>query len=238
MRKTLLATLALTLFSSNVVLSADRPQIKTDVLHFPSPWVRADISQTVLTQPATFETRLAGDPVKSLLIVLQDSANAYSQFFYRVDLSARRPIRTDHKEFFAARELKTVQAVPLFITNIEKRRVTYEGKSYRCSGDRFTRPAALPSPDGKILAMFSYDQNKQPSFSTTGEPSAGTIFVDFFDLRTGRKIASRSDRYKGYAPSLLVSSGRWSGNQFFTMPLDFMSQKAMLAIVRQPRSRH
>lgn len=169
------------------------------------------------------------------MISLRDAIGNPGLDYYRVTLpDLGKAVSAPEHEFLRASTPSGPGGLPLNSNIPTRRSVPYENHVYECSGDIFAQPGALMSPGKKTLLMFSYKKGKAKAgtFMGQGEPSRGKLYVDVFDLKTGKRIDSFSSTYEGVGPSILFSNARWYGDHYFIIPLDFMCQKALLGVVR------
>lgn len=101
---------------------------------------------------------------------------------------------------------------------------------------------ALVSPRETWIAVFSYssrdkpDRGTIPGFPAGGkEPGRGEVFLDLYNVSSGAKVISAQAPYGrkpgGFTPSMLFGASLWVEKLHFIMPLDWILDHCLLAIL-------
>lgn len=120
--------------------------------------------------------------------------------------------------------------------------VQYKGRLFRKSGESWGNEVALVSPRETWIAIFSYtsrdkpDRGMLPGFPGGGdEPGRGEVFLDLYNVSSGAKVISARSPYGrkpgGFAPSMLFGASLWVEERFFIMPLDWILDHCLLAML-------
>lgn len=113
--------------------------------------------------------------------------------------------------------------------------VMYDGKSFAKSGKSWGRTAALVSPKGKWLAVFSHTSRepppRPPALPSLGQAEAGNgdLFFDIYDVASGKRVLTTKTPFDNNAPSLLFGDAFWVEDQYLVAPLDIASESCLLA---------
>jgi hypothetical protein len=227
------------------------PQVSgpVGVVRFPGPWVKVigdgqrvvnDTPHYVVRRSARGELLFAvkqgftGEqfgggtsdfPVKNPLY------DYYSDSRYAVSLGGGVRVRPAAVEEWDAAE-KVLHSYH-FIQTFKNPQVTEEGvrhggRLFRKTGESWGTEAALVSPRGTWIAVFSYASRERPEpalvpgFGGT-EPGHGEVFLDLYDTSSGAKVISARAPYGGrgggFAPSMLFGGSLWVEDRYFIMPL-------------------
>lgn len=203
------------------------------VIRFPKLWSRDNGSLSTLTQPAVFDLRRAPPPENELVVTMQDAAGGRSQDLYMIPDVKGNPRAIPLHAFAETRPLNLAKNDPMFSQDPTTNTAYINNQTFKSSGDTFAQPAALASVDQRYLLLFSFKSRKPKKNSlgmTTSEPSKGVMYIDLFDMATGRSLKSYQQKYSGFQPSLLFTNARWYEKNIFMVPLDFMSQTALIGI--------
>jgi len=110
--------------------------------------------------------------------------------------------------------------------NVADEGLSYRGRIFGKTGIFWADPAALASPGGLWLAVFSYSSKESPRTSwspldggTPQEPGPGEMFVDVYDTSSGEKILAGRAPYKN-SPSILFNEALWVADKYFALPID------------------
>jgi hypothetical protein len=119
--------------------------------------------------------------------------------------------------------------------------VQYKGRLYRKSGESWGNQVGLVSPRETWIAVFSYtsrdkpDRGFLPGFPAGDEPGRGEVFLDLYNVSSGAKIISARAPYGskpgGFAPSMLFGASFWVEERYFIMPLDWILDHCLVAIL-------
>jgi hypothetical protein len=156
----------------------------------------------------------------------------YSDDHYAVSLDGKFRVRKASAEEWDAAE-KPLHSYH-FIQTFENPRVTGEGvkykdRLYRKTGDSWGTAAALVSPRGTRVAVFSYTSREKPKKPLVpgfggAEPAHGEVFLDIYDTSTGERAIAARAPYGGdgggYAPSMLFTASLWVDERYFIMPTE------------------
>jgi hypothetical protein len=158
----------------------------------------------------------------------------YSDERYAVSLDGGFQVRKATPEEWDATE-KPLHSYH-FIRTFKNPLVTVEGvkyneQLYRKTGESWGTEAAILSPRGTWIAVFSYTSREKPpkplipGFGGT-EPGHGEVFLDIYKTSSGEKIDAARHTYGGdgsgggYAPSMLFGGSLWVDDSYFVMPLE------------------
>lgn len=132
-----------------------------------------------------------------------------------------------------------------FISTFKNPQVTEEGvkhngRLFRKSGESWGNEAALVSPRGTWIAVFSYASREKPQpalipgFGGT-EPGRGEVFLDLYDTSSGEKVAAARAPYGmeggGFAPSMLFGSSLWVEDRYLIMPLVWWLDACLVGVL-------
>jgi hypothetical protein len=132
-----------------------------------------------------------------------------------------------------------------FISTFKNPQVTEEGvkhndRLYRKSGESWGNQAALVSPRGTWIAVFSYTSREKPhpalvpGFGGT-EPGRGEVFLDLYDTASGEKVAAARAPYGteggGFAPSMLFGGSFWVEDRYLIMPLVWWLDACLIGVL-------
>lgn len=158
----------------------------------------------------------------------------YSDTRYAVALGGGVQVRPATVEEWDAAE-KVLHSYR-FIQTFQNPRVTeegvrHDGHLFRKTGESWGNEAALVSPRGTWIAVFSYASRERPKpavipgFGGT-EPGHGEVFLDLYDTTSGARVISARAPYGGrgggFAPSMLFGDSLWVEDRYFIMPLDWV----------------
>jgi hypothetical protein len=205
------------------------------VVRFPERFTKrgAGGGQRIITEVG-YEVRTAPGPGGGNLLFgkktfdLESRSVVYSDNFYAVSLDGRfrvTPAAAPDWERAArpdpAQRPKAIEAVSASADRLEHR-----GARFPKTGKTWGRPAALPSPGGRWVAVFSHTSKGDeprpgpvvPGGSGYGK---GEMFVDVYDAATGQKLLAGSAPHTGGgSPQILFESALWIGDRYLVVPLD------------------
>jgi hypothetical protein len=148
----------------------------------------------------------------------------YSESVYALSLDGRYELRTSNiSEWEKAEKLPNVK-FDVFVnkTKVNGDEVEFEGKSFKKSGQSWTNTAALPSPNGKWIAVFSHTSGKgRPNYGlwSGGGPGPGEMFIDIYEVSSSKKVLSGHRSHTGGdEPGGLFDDAFWVGSEYFVIP--------------------
>ena len=107
--------------------------------------------------------------------------------------------------------------------------VSHNGRLFRRTGESWGNQAALVSPRGTWIAVFSYTSREKPppalipGFGGGGAPGHGEVFIDVYRVSSGEKVAGARSPYggdgAGFDPSMLFGASLWVEDRYLIMPL-------------------
>ncbi len=236
---------------------APRAEGPVGVVRFPDPWVRADADGRlrVLNDAPQYVFR-ESDSGALLVAVKPRPAEDLSGREVTDPSPAQRPsdnryaVSTDGRfgvaparagEWEAGREFRHGYH---FISSHDgaagPEGVRHGGRVFAKSGEKWCNEAALVSPRGRWVAVFSYTGSEPPPTPLVpgfggNEPPRGEIFLDLYDTASGRRVIAARAPYGtkggGFAPSMLSSGSVWVGERYFVMPLDWNLEVCYVGIL-------
>jgi hypothetical protein len=100
----------------------------------------------------------------------------------------------------------------------------YRGKIFAKTGRSWESAAALPSPGGKWIVVFSHTSEKDnPSYGILGGGGRGKgeMFIDVYDTSSGKKILSgHAPHGGGDKPGRYFNDAFWAGDRYLIVPMD------------------
>lgn len=231
------------------------------VVRFPGPWMKVmgdsnrgvnDNIHYVLRKSARGELLFAvkqgftgevfgGEaydfPVKNL------DYDYYSDTRYAVGLDGGFQVRPATVEEWDAAE-KVLHSYH-FIQTHKNPQVTEEGVRhnnhlFRKTGESWGNEAALVSPRGTWIAVFSYASREKPQsalipgFGGT-EPGHGEVFLDIYEISSGGKVIAARAPYGGegggFAPSMLFGGSLWVEDRYLIMPLVWWLDACLVGVM-------
>ena len=233
------------------------------VVHFPDPWVKVIDGRTrgvndnvgyVIRKSAHgellfaikqgFAGKLQGKETSDFPVEAPDY-DYYSDNRFAVSLDGAFGIRKASIEEWNAAE-KPIHSYHLINSFLNKQQsdegVSYKGKLYRKSGERWGDYVALVSPHEVWIAVFSYssrdkpDRGILPGFPAGGsEPGRGEVFLDVYNVSSGGKVISARSPYGqkpgGFVPSMLFGASVWIEDRYLIMPLNWWLEDCLLGIL-------
>lgn len=133
-----------------------------------------------------------------------------------------------------------------FIKRFKNPQVTEEGVRhndhlFRKTGESWGNEAALVSPRGTWIAVFSYTSREKPQPALIpglggSEPGHGEVFLDVYATSSGEKvIAARAPYGKtgggGFTPSTLFGGSLWVEDRYLIMPLVWWLDAALVGVL-------
>jgi hypothetical protein len=237
--------------------AAPRTEGPVGVLRFPGPWVRTDaagrlrvlndVPQYVFRESASGALLVAVKPRSAEDLTGRDvtdpsPAQQPSDNRYAVSTDGRfnvAPARAG--EWEAGRELEHgYHFIPSHDGAAGPEGVRYGGRVFAKSGETWCNEAALVSPRGSWVAVFSYTSREPPARPLvpgfgSSEPARGEIFLDLYDATAGRRVIAARAPFgaggAGFAPSMLSADSVWLGERYFVMPLDWNLEVCYLGIL-------
>jgi hypothetical protein len=134
------------------------------VIDFPEPFLRNDpTAGRILVTFLNYEIRKSSNPPgNELLFGLKDYNDAYSDKFFGVSIDGRFKVRAaSADEWNRAEPLQTKRYDPYaHEARVHGDPIEYRGRAFKKTGRSWESTAALPSPNGKWLAVFSHTGEK------------------------------------------------------------------------------
>jgi hypothetical protein len=190
------------------------------------------------TGQAFYEVRrLANNPGGELLFGAQACSGIYSESVFALSLDGKYKVRSSSIEESERAEKLSNTKYDVFanMTRVIGDEVEYLGKSFKKTGQSWEGTAALPSPSGKLIAVFSHTSGKdQPSYGFWGGGGRGPgePFVDIYEASTGEKLLSGHHSHKGGGePAYLFNHAFWVGSEYFVIPLLMFPEECLIGIL-------
>ena len=116
--------------------------------------------------------------------------------------------------------------------------LTYKGRLYPKTGESWGNEGALVSPRGRWIVVFSFTSPDKPrpalipGFGGNG-PAHGELFVDLYDLVSGKRILNERATFGdenpgGEDPSSLFSHSVWIEDRYLIVPLTTYLETCLL----------
>lgn len=244
--------------------TAPAPQLSgpLKVVRFPGPWVKArtpnrdvgvnDNVHYVLRKSSPgellfaakqgFTGELYGRGVYDFTVENPDY-DYYSDTRYAVDPDSGRVRAATVEEWDAAG--KVLHSYHFVQTHrnpqVGAEGVSHGGRLFRKAGESWGNAAALVSPRGTWIAVFSHTSRavpwpgvQIPGFGGGG-PARGTVFVDIYDVSSGEKAVSAQAPYgrRGayFDPSMLFGGALWVEDRYFIMPLVWWLDACLVGVL-------
>jgi hypothetical protein len=219
-----------------------REENSLGVVRFPNPWTKttADGSVVAFADPNGFEVRKHIGPPARLIFAMKGSLpggparSLYADQFYQVTLDGQMSVTMATRD-----EWEHAEPLPITRERVPANKsgpssapakhdegISYRDKVFAKGGMFWGRPAAITSPNGRWLALFSFSSSAKPSVSWSpldggmpDEPRPGEIIVEVYDASSGRQVQSGRSRYDS-SPSILFGQAFWAGDTYLIVPLD------------------
>jgi hypothetical protein len=199
------------------------------LVDFPKWFERKDPAlskEDLIVTTGEFEVRRLSRSPSELLFGMKDYDEAYAENFYAVSLDGQFKVRpASANEWSQSEQLPTTRVDPgSSAVRVIGDSVEYRGKMFAKTGRSWESTAALPSPRGKWLVVFSHTSEKdKPSYGVMGGGGRGKgeMYLDVYDTSSGEKILSASAPHRGEdKPSRLFNHALWAGDRYLIVPLD------------------
>jgi hypothetical protein len=158
----------------------------------------------------------------------------YSLNFYAVTYGEKPIVRPVGKEEWnrATRASgRSEKLFPVTQEDLKLRSFQYQNRSYSKTSDNWG--AALLSPNGKWLAVFSYSGRKnRGSFWWGGEPRRGDVFWEVYNTFSGEKVLSWNARSVDN-PVMESGGAVWVGEEYIVTPFDLGRQSCVIGVLPQ-----
>ena len=230
------------------------------IVHFPDPWIKVIGNQTrgvndnihyVIRKSARGELLFAvkqgftgaefGKEITDFPVTSPDY-DYYSDNQFAVGLDGAYRVRkvTTEEWDAATKVVHSYHNIRSYEnSDVTKEGVQYKGRLYRKSGDSWGNEAALVSPRGTWIAVFSWsskdkpDRGTLPGFPGSDEPGRGEVFVDVYNVSSGEKaIAARSPYGDKPGPaSMLFSGSLWIEDRYLIMPLNWWLEDCLVGVL-------
>ena len=117
--------------------------------------------------------------------------------------------------------------------------VRYSGRVFAKSGESWGNEAALVSPRGRWIAVFSFTTREKPQESIIPgfgrkEPGTGEVFLDLYEISSGGRVISARVPFGepgSFAFSMLFSHALWVEDRYFIMPLHWWLDVCFVGIL-------
>jgi hypothetical protein len=214
--------------ANSQIAPQDPRQNGFSVIEFPKPFVRGDSSneKTIIISDDYEIRKLSNASRNELLFTVKDYDGTYSADVFGVDLDGKYNVRPVSLEEWGQGQRLSNKRYDVYAheTSVNGDAVAYRGKMFKRTGKSWESTAALPSPDGKWLAVFSHTSEKDlPSYGVMGGGGRGKgeMFVDVYNASSAKRVFSAHVPHRGGdQPSRFFNSARWVGNSYLTVPID------------------
>lgn len=202
---------------------------KHAVVDFPEGFLRNDptLRRRRVVTSLDYEIRQASNSQgNELFFGMKDYDDSYSDNFFGIRLDAGFKVRSVNADEWNRAERLPTKRFDAFAheTKVSGDSVQYRDRLFKKSGQSFETIAALASPSGRWLAVFSHTSEKDlPSYGVMGGGGRGKgeMFVDVYDATTGEKILSSHAPHRGAdQPSRFFDATVWVKNDYLVVPLD------------------
>jgi hypothetical protein len=213
---------------SQVALQGLNPN-ESAVVNFPKPFVRSyPVKGRIVVASLDYEIRKSnGSRGSELLFGMKDDDEKYSDNFFGVGLDSQFNVTpVNREEWNRAERLQPTKRfdVRAHETTVSGDSVQYRNKLFKKSGRSFETTAALASTNGRWLAVFSHTSEKNVSIPGPlggGGPGKGEMFVDVYEVSSGKQILSAHAPHRGGdQPGRYFDATVWVNDKYLIVPLD------------------
>ena len=108
--------------------------------------------------------------------------------------------------------------------------VAFRGRAFAKSGESWGETAALASPSGRWLAVFSYTVKTASSVDRAGVAD-GEFFWDVYDTSSGERVLNGYQPFGGAAPAKQFSAAVWIEDRYLVMPLESSFDSCLVGVL-------
>jgi hypothetical protein len=223
------------------------------IVRFPQGW-KIERYDAKIHQPlfygydSLYEFRVPGELETTFLVAgIVLPSKKYTINRYKVDLSDRAGIAqpANEKEWQSGAIVPDIRLVDysrnfarMHFINDEP--LVFNGRQFRKTGDVWAGQCARLSPDRSWIVLLSSSGTiaKRDEFLSSGGRDQGTLFLDFYNVDTGKKWITIVGVYSDINPQA-VNQGLWVTERYFILPLGAHRERCLVCDVRRtdPSSR-